>query len=143
MTCYGVEFLDLEWYYAEPPAPEPRPEPWRHHPLAGACLLFARDVLMAMAQGPRLALISRDGEYLDRLRASLVAEGLKVPLELVIDREGRIVLKDGHHRLLVTEGVEGFETFPARLTRSDTGIAVTCATVFDILSELLRTTSVP
>lgn len=139
MLNWGGEYLDLEWYYEPSPQPEPQPEPWRQHRLAPQCVLVPRQILLSLAQGPRLVEVGRDWAAIAEIRVQLENEGLREPLELVIDRDGRIVLRDGHHRILATDGMGQFDYLPVLITRSDRGIAVSCTTVYEILPALLST----
>jgi hypothetical protein len=134
------EFLDFEWYYDSPGSP-PRPEPWRRHRLAARCFELPRELLEQLAQAPRLAQISRDVERLDHVRTSLADVGLREPLEIAVDGAGHIALRDGHHRLVATRTLPGFEHLPAFITPSD-GIAVRATNVLAVLEPLLRSVQV-
>ncbi|QBQ74836.1 hypothetical protein [Caudovirales GX15bay] len=132
---YG-EFLDYEWYYTPCPVPAVV-EPWRSHRFAGRCFLVPRELLFRVAQQERLTLIAQDTERLVRVRASLQTDGLRFPLELVIDDGGHIVLRDGHHRLLSSEGLPLFRRLPVYFTRSP-GIGVPALRTADLLELLIR-----
>ena len=133
----GLEFLDTEWFYEPAPPAPPTPEPWRSHRLASRCYLLPRGVLLRLAQPERLAQIARDHERLASVRRSLEEDGLHQPLELVIDTEGHIVLRDGHHRLLCSAGLRPFSTLPTFFTRSP-GIGVPSSRAADLLEILIR-----
>lgn len=134
---WAGEFLDHEWFHPGPAEPDPFPQPWLDHPESSRCFLFPRALLLEMAQGPRLALVSREVDYLAGLRSSLSTVGLREPLELVIDRAGRIVVREGHHRLLATESLAEFDRLPAYFTQSEGGIAVDSASAYDVLVPML------
>lgn len=109
------EFLDHEWYSSF----EPVPEPWREHRWAARSFLFTRSFLLDLAQPERLQQVRADTEHIAALRHDLSVNGLRRPLEVVIDRAGRVVLRDGHHRLVASAGLPGFTTFPVVFTESD------------------------
>lgn len=132
--CWG-EFLDHEWYYA---AVMPRvKEPWRRHPMAVHSFLFPRELISTLAQDERLREVRSDHERIETIRSSLLQDGLCKPLELVVDAQGRLVLWDGHHRLLASEGISWLARLPAYFTRSES-IRVLSQPVADLLEALLR-----
>ena len=133
------EYLDDEWYYQSPAVP-PRPEPWRDHPLSSQAVLVPRHIVEMLAQPARVGQISRDTERLDSIRASLLSDGLKEPLEIVVD--GRIVLRNGHHRLTCTTELPGFEMWPVVFAPSD-GIRCRAIPIANVMALLLTEAETP
>lgn len=84
-------------------------EPWREtHPDAVEVPLAA---LRAVAQ-PEDLQRARSCDRPRLLARQIAQEGLRQPLELRFDRQGRVVLGDGHNRLVSAE-VSGRPTLPA------------------------------
>lgn len=110
------EFIDTEWYAEGAPIPL-LSDPWRQRPLN--IVMVPRDILEAIVQPERMRFCDSDHEKLAQVRAELLRDGLREPLELVLDNQGRIILRDGHHRLVVTRAWRHFETLPCIFTRSE------------------------
>jgi hypothetical protein len=108
--------------------------------LAGQSVLVPRDVIEVLAQPARIGQVSRDTQRLDSIRASLLSEGLRAPLEVAI--EGRVVLRDGHHRFTCTGGMEGWDIWPVVFTGSD-GIRVRAVPIADVILPLLTRAESP
>lgn len=130
------EFLDHEWYYRAPPGRQ-LPEPWRYHPVAPHCFEFDRSLIGLLAQPVRLRTISRDTERLGTLRSELLRDGLRTPLEAVADGNGHVVLRDGHHRLLASDGIPAFRAMPVFFSPS-AGIRVPSHPIAGLLEAMLR-----
>lgn len=146
-SMYG-EFLDTEWLepWPDPPPPVPEPhtlDPWRCH--AGPdVILVPRELVERLVQPDRMREIADDVEDLEELAESIESVGLQNPLRLVVDQNGKICVRNGHHRIIVTRRWEHFEWLPLRIERSD-GIRVNRAVrVSDVILELLlRSAPVP
>lgn len=102
---------------------------------------MSRELLHEIAQPARLREIGTDVERLGWLRGLLLTDGLERPLEVTVDVHGRIVLGNGHHRLLCTEGEPGWDFFPVVFVPSD-GIRVSNRLLVHVLDRLLRETMV-
>lgn len=115
---WGKPLPPIPWVLELPPEPKSWPQPWRDNPRNDDAFLVRREVLLVFAQGERLSEISRNLERLAWIQESMDIDGIKEPLELVIDSYGIIVLRDGHHRLLCA-GELGMEELPIILTASE------------------------
>ncbi len=131
------EFLDHEWYAEGAPVVVPQ-DPWRTNPLwAGQTVEMSREILKKMVNKEQMQRIQlRDMAKVHEVAASISEVGLERPLTLVVDRAGWIVLKDGHHRLLATEGMGGYESLPCTLKYSEK-IRVASANLSEVLFDLL------
>jgi len=127
------EFLDHEWYDNGESA---RPEPWRTHPNAQRAFLFPRALLEDLAQPDRLREI-RGSARVRLVRDQLLRDGLREPLEFVIDTDGLLALRDGHHRLLASQDLTWCRKMPAFFSRS-TRLRVANRRACDLLEQLLR-----
>lgn len=86
-----------------PPYVSSRTEPWKDHPKAErvALRLVPLHILEASADQNQLKQIhTREQQYIAELMQSLQADGLHEPLQMGIDKRGRLLLKNGHHRLV-------------------------------------------
>lgn len=100
-------------------APRLLPEPWTQHHLARQAGLVPTDVLATIADPGELArLRRRQPEYLADLREQIMADGVREPLELAVDANGRICVQNGHHRVIVAIDA-GIERLPVRWVRSE------------------------
>lgn len=121
MQTWGSEFLDTECYVQHPPPPiDPvTSDPWRIQSRWGPCIMVRRLYLEGVAQPERIRFCEgEDREKTDLVRAELLAEGLREPLELVI-RLNQIVLRDGHHRLVASRDIPHFDMLPCFITPAD------------------------
>lgn len=105
--------------------------------MADRLFLASYSFLIELAQPERLRDIADDTERIDKIRASLIEDGLEQPLEICVDRYGRIALRDGHHRLLAMIGLDGFASLPVFFSPSE-GIRVTSQMMMHVLERLLR-----
>lgn len=86
-----------------PPYVSSRTEPWKDHPKAErvALRLVPLHILHASADQNQLKQIhTREQQYIAELMQSLQADGLHEPLQMGIDKRGKLLLKNGHHRLV-------------------------------------------
>lgn len=82
----------------ELPGPEWIPEPWRV--TSPDAVLVSIDVLHLVAIPEDLRRAVNDQARSDKLFGLLAEQGCRTPLELVHDLHGRVVLGDGHNRLV-------------------------------------------
>lgn len=100
---------------ASPPAPPKRTaEPWESaFPTA---TLIPVITLQIIAQPDDLVRARRDRDRVASINDQIAsAGGLTTPLEVVVDRQGRVVLGDGHHRLVNATNT-GRATMPVTFT---------------------------
>jgi hypothetical protein len=110
------EFLDTEWFgcWTEVEREPHTRDPWANKGLD--VLLVERGILELAAQHERMVEIER----YDQLRIEHVADsiercGLQQALLLQVDLQGRVALKDGHHRLAATRRWSHFDLLPVTL----------------------------
>lgn len=84
---------------------DPWPEPWRDAPGGDRAFLVPRSKLVVLAKPMRLAEIRHDRLRLAEIETSVQKRGILHPLIVVVDRNGKVSLLDGHHRLLVAERI--------------------------------------
>lgn len=118
------EFLDTEWYQEgiviERPVDPITLDPWRTSGRwEGRIFLISRELIEKVAQTERIIFCYGDSDRVRHIREEIFTGGLREPLELVVDLNGRVVLRDGHHRLLATDGLEHFQKLPVIITHSD------------------------
>lgn len=75
-------------------------QPWNYSVIPDMSALWDPDDVLAFADKQRLAAISTETEYLDALQMDICLRGQLEPVIAVIIGN-RIVLREGHHRLLV------------------------------------------
>lgn len=92
-------------------------EPWEQHPRASGCVLLPSSLLIQMIDPAKVAAMWRtEAEKMEEIAASLESEGLREPLLIVMD-EGRVALKDGHHRVAIADK-SGGRSLPVEIRRS-------------------------
>lgn len=97
---HGGEFVDDGAYGGEPPP--------------GAVIVqLPIAVVLALADRQLLSVVPSDQAYLAELTASIRAEGIRVPLEVMLDPAGRARLKEGHHRTYVAREI-GLQHLPVK-----------------------------
>lgn len=95
-----------------------QPSPWREHPRAPMCYTVPRVVLERIADQRSQQTMKRiEAAYLETLGADIDANGLKEPITIVVDKGGKVCLKDGHHRI-ATGRLEEFPVYIQTATRS-------------------------
>lgn len=129
------EFLDEYLDVADWQPRRPR-DAWRRGKFAEQSFLLSLSVLQVLANDRRTAQISMDVERLAWIEQSLKERGVDQPLVLVVDRAGRLGLKDGHHRVLIASRL-GWSSLPVRLERSDR-LRSHGVPAHDVLGDLLR-----
>ncbi len=77
---------------------------------------------------------------MDALRADVAANGIRQPLEVVVDHVGHVCLKDGHHRTGVCEELRnagiGPSHLPVRFSRSN-GVSMFAVDARDFVGPAL------
>lgn len=128
------EFCDEYLIVQDWMPPRPR-DAWRNGRWAGEVFPVPLATLQQLVNPHRVADIQREVEWLAQLTVELDERGVDEPLVLVVDRLGKLGLKDGHHRV-VCAGRLGWERLPCRLIRSDR-IRSHGVPVHDVLGSVL------
>lgn len=89
-----------DWWRLELPPAQP-PEPWRNGRWENVIVL-ERAQVMSWADPVKLRDASRECERMARVE-KLAHEGFEEPVTAVVNGQGRIVLKDGYHRMVIAE----------------------------------------
>lgn len=128
------EFLDTEWHDRPPFTPKAR-DAWRiEYPEA---IPLPISLVRKLAQPNRLAEISlNDRDLLDYLTTSIGDRGFDEPMMVVLDDHGRVLLRDGHHRLIAAS-VLGLSTVPVVFQQSKKINIATAQSVAAMLPRLL------
>lgn len=134
MDAAATEFLD-ELLRIAPFKPKLVTEPWEH--MADECVVIPVALVREISQPNRLVRIANDD--LTDLVQSLRDEGLRDPLQLLVDDRGRLCLQNGHHRLLAAEFL-GRDSLPVRI-ESATSLRVDSYPAKDVLFKLLKSVS--
>ncbi len=130
-----MEFLDTEWYdhWQETPV---KTQGWETGRFADQTVLLPLALVRKLAQPNRLSEIQlTDKDHLQDLLTSVKARGFDEPMVVVLDDHGRIVLKDGHHRLIVAVQLKLLKV-PVRFQRSKRINTAACS-MADMLPQLL------
>lgn len=107
------EFLDAEWYDHWQTLPSKR-DAWRTGKHADVTVEVPLALLGQMVQLDRASTISvHDKDYMDELISSIRSRGFDIPIVVAIDRNGRMVVKDGHHRIAAAQRL-GLRLVPTR-----------------------------
>lgn len=89
-----------------PSEPEPWPEPWRTGEWAGRAGLLDRAVVDAVTNPAERRGAARDTLRISIIQQSVREVGYTTPLQINVGRAcGKVVLKDGHHRLIAGENL--------------------------------------
>jgi len=76
-------------------------EPWTLHPDADDATLIPLDVALSFVKNGRLKTIyNQEADYIHELAEDIQKNGLRTPLEMKVDNDGKICLVEGHHRML-------------------------------------------
>lgn len=119
VSSCNVEFIDTEWYQAEPLVVFIEKEGWTRGLWADQVVLLDQDLVSGLAQPDRLTEIQRkDIQILDDLEVAIRHRGFDEPLLVLIDKNGKVVLRDGHHRLVVSRRL-GIKKLPVRFKKSE------------------------
>lgn len=97
-------------------------EEWRNHPMADKMFLLPISFIKLFADPGRISLLKRTEHelaWMDEIRASIAADGLLHPCTMVFDLNGKVRLKDGYHRLIVSEDFDWLTEFPVILKQVD------------------------
>lgn len=97
------------------------PQPWRRRPDADEIYFLPLDFVMMFTDRGRMSHIRhREAAYIAELSQSMLTEGILTPLEMNLDREGKIRLHEGHHRIIVANNLQHyFPRVPVKLKRVD------------------------
>lgn len=136
------EYLDTEWYrdqvVVEVPEDPWTADPWRGQTKFGPMFLVPRDLLHSIAQTERVSwCMDHDHDQLMLVQKDIAERGIEEPLELVIDASGRLILRDGHHRLMATGWHPHFNLLPCYFTHSDRIRASGAQPIGLLLTDLL------
>lgn len=97
------EFLDTEWYYDTVPVPRPTYKK------------LSTGLLRGLSQPSRIRrILTTDEDILHDLSLSVARHGILEPVILKLDRNGRITVFDGHHRVIVAERL-GIQEMPVEI----------------------------
>lgn len=92
-------------------------------------------MLAVIADPHELAKIRRrEAAWLDELRGQILADGIREPLELAIDPDGRICVQNGHHRIIIAVD-ERIERLPVRWRRSE-GVRMHSAPAREVIGSI-------
>lgn len=97
-----AEFVDV--YDNQIQRKKERVEPWRLHPDGEHATLIPVDIALRFAYDNRLKTIyNHEKEYIHQLADDIGRNGLHTPLEMKVDDDGKICVKEGHHRLVAVQ----------------------------------------
>lgn len=111
-----AEFLELP-QHIQPWKPKGR-DGWRRGMWSNASFEVNLSWLLRLARPERLVEVRRDRERIDPLIKDIAERGIDCPGLILLDTTGKLVLKDGHHRL-VALGELRAEKMPVRLKPVD------------------------
>lgn len=135
MSQWVCEFLDDEWAHRPVIAPPPGPG-WRQGPWANEVVEVPRVLVARLAQPNRMSDIVADADHIDNLTASIGSRGFDEPMVVVVDKHGRMLLKDGHHRLVAATRL-GLGRVPIRFREGEKIGSPTAQPVATMLPALL------
>lgn len=99
--------------------PDPLPEPWRQHPLAGDCWRVPVAFVLKFTDPVELSnKASRDAQHVADLYLDIQQNGITTPLEMWIDQRGKIRLHEGHHRMAAIVRLGDIQLVPVLIKRS-------------------------
>lgn len=85
------------------------PQPWRQ--TSPEALLLPTELVLKFTDPGRLSLLRvSEPQQLEELKTSMLKDGLRTPLELYMDVNGKVRLQEGHHRMCVA--IEHLHEFP-------------------------------
>lgn len=95
------------------------PQPWRDRDDFKDIYFAPTDFVLMFADRGRMSqLRAREAAYIADLAGQLLREGIKVPLEINIDINGKMKLQEGHHRMCGITGMLGhFPRIPVKIKR--------------------------
>lgn len=129
------EFLD-ELSHIAPWVPKKKLEPWRDSPMD--VVLIPLEAVIHFTDPAKLAFIEQfEYDQVEALRLVICSEGLKSPLEMVIDIFGKLTLRNGHHRLLALRDL-GENEIPVYFLKSN-NVRTFCRPLHEELPYLIRT----
>lgn len=130
------EFLDAEWFQSDWVEVSKPVEGWTIDRYAEETVLLPLSLIKPLAQPNRLNEISLiDKDLLDDIEVSLAERGFDTAMVVVVDDFGRIVLKDGHHRLIAALRLR-LQVVPVRFQRGKK-INTTASSLSELLPRLL------
>lgn len=109
---------------------------WRRGPWAGEVVEVPRVLVARLAQPNRMSDIAVDVDHIDNLTAEIRQRGFDEPLVVVLDKHGRMLLKDGHHRLVAASRL-GLRLVPIRFREGEKIGSPTAQPVAAMLPALL------
>ncbi len=113
----GIRRRFSDWTVREYPVRPP--EPWRS--TEGAFLVPKTIIDLFVENSYIQQRIATDRHRIDSLKVSIEEEGLRVPLLLIHDPDGKIRLKDGNHRYIAMRELE-WPYMPCSLSKVDKAI---------------------
>lgn len=139
MLC---EFIDTEWYEPWPDPPAPPVELFKQDPWRGAhrdVFLVPRAIVEDAVQVNWMRDVERTEAWkIEELAADIEVNGLRTPLLLSVDRDGRLILHHGHHRTAATRRWAWFDWLPVQVQLSERIRIHKPARVQDHILELMR-----
>jgi hypothetical protein len=118
------EFLDTEWYFDAVPVSRPT---YKRLPVW---------LIRSIAQPSRVRkILTTDEDILSDLSLSVARYGLLKPIILKLDKNGRITLFDGHHRMIVAERL-GIQEMPFTIEVCKS-LSLETTPISDIIHELV------
>lgn len=113
------------------------PEPWRRNPRAAGCVVVPVAVLIDIADPDELGEARRlRRDRIDWVRDSINANGVELPVIVVVDAKGHVTVRDGHHRILAADEL-GMPGLPCEVQTSP-GIPRRSRPIVEVIGPLLR-----
>lgn len=119
----------------------PLPQPWRKD--AQNVYFLPTEFVLKFTDRQRMALLrASEPEYLAELAQDMLTYGIKTPMELWLDSNGKLRLQEGHHRMcVVDENRDRFLRVPVILNHSKGIIRSYGRSVYEELPFILETLS--
>lgn len=135
-----IEFLDTEWY-GWGQVPEGDRDAWKQGRWAATTVEIHLHLVRQLGQPNRLTEIAlTDAELIDEITQSVLERGFDHPMIVVVDKHGRMLLRDGHHRLIAATRL-GIAKVPVRFEQGERIKSPTAVPVATMLPTLLLAAS--
>jgi hypothetical protein len=123
----------------------PLPAPWKDHQFAKSVYLLPLDFCMTFVDNSYLLKVERDDTLrIAELAESMLVEGIKTPIILVIDGQGKLRYHDGYHRLsVILANREHFPYIPCLLNHSTGTVRAYGRTVQSEIDTILKFVAQP
>ena len=133
------EPIDIPYTYVYHLGDLPLPQPWRkEHPDA---LFLPSEFILGFAEQARMALLrSSERLQIEDLEKDLLSNGIRTPLEIWLDANGKLRLQEGYHRMCVVEAnISSFPRVPVYFYRSSGKIKSYGRSIFEEFEFILET----